>query len=108
MGELRSMKTRRMVTMQKDKSEVGRSVEKITGPGRLLRLEGATMLLLSVLFYGAYGGNWFLFVVLLLAPDLSALGYLAGTSVGSATYNLAHTYLLPALLAAFGVFGPSS
>ncbi len=32
-----------------------------------------------------------LFVVLILAPDLSMLGYLAGSRVGAAVYNVVHT-----------------
>jgi hypothetical protein len=35
--------------------------------------------------------------VLLLAPDLSALGYLGGRRVGAAAYNAFHTYAGPAL-----------
>lgn len=36
---------------------------------------------------------------LLLAPDLSMLGYALGKQWGSVVYNLVHTYTLPLLLA---------
>ena len=51
----------------------------------------------------AHGGSWALFALLLLAPDLSALGYLAGPAAGAACYNAAHTYLVPAALGAVGL-----
>lgn len=78
-------------------------METIASPRVLLHVEGATMLVMSVGLYAYVSGNWLLFALLLLAPDLSALGYLAGTRVGSITYNLAHIYLFPAALAAFGL-----
>jgi hypothetical protein len=80
----------------------------MTMPAVLLRIEGATLLVMSVLLYSYIGGEWLLFAILLLAPDLSALGYLAGTSVGSVTYNLAHIYLFPAILAAYGLLAGNS
>lgn len=66
------------------------------------------MLAVAVTLFAQNGGDWLLFALLLLAPDLSALGYLAGTKVGASTYNLFHTYLLPGSLALFGVFAGSS
>lgn len=73
----------------------------LTRPRTLLRVEGAAVLLLAALAYGQIPGNWILFVVLLLAPDVGMLGYLRGTTLGAATYNLFHTYALPALLVAW-------
>ena len=45
---------------------------------------------------------WWLYVVLALAPDLSMLGYAAGTRVGALAYNTVHTYALPVTFAAAG------
>jgi hypothetical protein len=61
------------------------------------------LLALGVLLYWLNGGSWLLFVLLLLVPDLSALGYLGGRRVGAAAYNAFHTYTGPALLAAHGL-----
>jgi hypothetical protein len=76
-------------------------------PAVLLRAEGATLLLTSVLLYWMNGGSWLLFALLLLAPDLSMLGYLAGSRSGAAIYNVFHAYPLPAVLGAFGLLGGS-
>ena len=80
---------------------------RLTGPGVLLRVEGGVLLATGALFYWVNGGSWVLFAVLILAPDVSMLGYLLGAKVGTAAYNLAHTYALPAGLAVFGVLAGS-
>jgi len=72
-------------------------------PGAMLRGEGATMLVGSVLLYWMNGGNWWLFALLLLAPDASMVGYLAGPKVGAAAYNAFHSYPLPAALGIVGL-----
>jgi len=72
-------------------------------PAAMLRVEGATMLVGSVLLYWTGGGSWWLFALLLLAPDLSMLGYLAGSRVGAVAYNVFHSYPLPAALGIFGM-----
>jgi hypothetical protein len=64
----------------------------------LLRVEGLVLLVASVTGFGYVGGNWWLFAVLILAPDLSMLGLLAGQSIGARVYNAAHTTTLPVLL----------
>ncbi len=74
-------------------------------PAVLLRAEGATMLVGSALLYWLHGGSWWLVALLLLAPDASMLGYLAGPRFGAAAYNAFHSYPLPAVLAAFGLLG---
>jgi hypothetical protein len=84
-----------------------RSTVKLVLPAALLRLEGAILLLLSVLLYGLSGESWLLFVLLFLVPDLSMLGYLSGRRAGAVSYNLFHTYVLPGLLAAFGLLAGS-
>ncbi len=74
----------------------------LTRPVALLRLEGAVLLALSVLFYSLVGASWTLFFLLVLAPDLSMLGYLKGSRTGALSYNLGHIYLPPAVLVVFG------
>jgi hypothetical protein len=68
-----------------------------------LRLEGAAALASAMVAYSLLGGRWAVFALLFLLPDLSMLGYLAGRRAGAACYNAAHSYLGPALLAAFGL-----
>lgn len=72
-------------------------------PAVMLRAEGAAMLAGSVLLYWANGVSWWLFALLLLAPDVSMVGYLAGPRVGAALYNAFHSYPLPAALGIFGL-----
>ncbi len=78
-------------------------VASLTRPEALLRVEGAALLALSVLFYSLGGMSWTLFLLLVLAPDLSMLGYLKGSRAGALSYNLGHNYLTPAVLIAFGI-----
>lgn len=66
----------------------------------LLRAEGlAVFSLATAAFVWLDGGLW-LYLLLILAPDLSMLGYLGGPKLGSATYNVFHTYLGPGALLA--------
>lgn len=75
----------------------------LTQPALLLRLEGLALLTGAVVFHAHRGESWLLFALLLFAPDLSMLGYLAGMRVGTAFYNLAHTTTLPIALAIAGL-----
>jgi hypothetical protein len=58
----------------------------------LLRLEGLCVLIATLLAYSRWGMGWGTFALYFLAPDVSFLGYLAGSRVGAVTYNLAHSY----------------
>jgi len=70
----------------------------LTRPSAQLRIEEATLLLLTLFAYQHLHYSWLLFALLFLTPDLFMLGYLANTRVGAATYNLAHTLTLPLTL----------
>jgi len=59
----------------------------------ILRLEGLALALLCVWVYKNFRESWWLFAGLILVPDLSMLGYLAGPRVGAAIYNLVHNWL---------------
>lgn len=59
----------------------------------LLRLEYSALAIAALLAYQISGGSWWLFAVLILAPDLSMLGYLGGPKVGAWCYNAVHTWL---------------
>jgi len=74
-------------------------------PRSLLHLEGLAVLVGSLAVYFDAGYGWLLLIVLFLAPDLSALGYLAGPRLGSVAYDLVHTYVGPIVLALVGVLG---
>jgi hypothetical protein len=78
------------------------TARRLSLPGLLLRVEGAAVLLAAVFVYFRLGLPWWAFLVFLLAPDLSAIGYLAGPRVGSVTYNLAHIIVWPLALWVLG------
>ncbi len=82
---------------------MNRLVALLTHPTFLLRIEGGAVLLLALAAYEHMGAHWTLFALLLLVPDLSALGYLAGNRAGAAMYNLMHAMMLPAALAIGGL-----
>jgi hypothetical protein len=78
------------------------------GVRTLLRLEGLTLFAGMTLLYALWGGSWWIYFVLFLAPDLSFLGYLAGPKVGAIVYNAMHSYMAPMALmtAGFGFAPP--
>ena len=76
----------------------------VTGtPRLLLRLEGAALAAGALILYPLTGGSWLLFGLLVLAPDLSMLGYLAGPRIGALAYNAAHATVGPIALALIGL-----
>ena len=72
------------------------------GVRRLLRAEGLGLLTAAASWYWHSGGDWKLFAILFLVPDLSFAGYLAGPRAGAAAYNAAHSAIGPLALAAIG------
>ncbi len=69
----------------------------------LLRLEGLTLFAGMTLLYAIWGGEWWIYAVLFLVPDLSFLGYLAGPRAGAIVYNAAHSYMAPMVLMTAGL-----
>jgi hypothetical protein len=77
----------------------------VTGAVRLvLRLEGLALLVLGTGLYFVSGGPWWLLVILFLAPDIAFLGYLAGTRIGAAAYNVMHSLIGPLALGGIGFY----
>jgi hypothetical protein len=72
-------------------------------PLRWLRLEGLTLLVAALLLFRTTHQPWWLVPALILLPDVGMAGYLAGSTVGAETYNLGHSYPLPAVLALVGI-----
>ena len=65
----------------------------------LLRIEGLVAAAGTAALYAHTGASWWLFAALWLLPDLSMLGYLAGSCRGARVYNAFHTYVAPGVLA---------
>lgn len=77
-------------------------------PALLLRLEGMVVFLGAVGIYIHLHYDGLLFAILLFTPDLGMLGYLANPRLGSHTYNIVHTYIIPAALLALSVALPEA
>lgn len=67
-------------------------------------MEGFAVLALSVYFYAQSESSWILFFVLLLAPDISMIGYFHNNKTGAVVYNVIHTYILPISVIFCGLF----
>lgn len=75
----------------------------------LLRLEGVCVLVAACVAYAKFDLDWSMFAIYFLVPDLSLLGYFAGTKVGVISYNTAHSYLgaVVSLVIGFTVSSPA-
>ena len=78
-------------------------------PLRFLRVEGVVLFAASLtLFFTGLDEAWWLVPALLLLPDLAMAGYARSHRLGALTYNIAHSYPAPALLAAWALMGDST
>jgi len=68
-----------------------------------IRLEELAMA--AACFYGLYflQAEWWYYLLLILGPDISMLGYLAGNKAGAFTYNLFHHKAIAVLVFITGV-----
>lgn len=77
----------------------------VTGAVRaLLRLEGGVALVLAVAIYFAQGGSPWLLVPLILAVDVSMVGYLANARLGAITYNALHSWVPSLVVLGLGLW----
>lgn len=72
-------------------------------PKLMLHAEGAALLAAAVVLYARTDVSWWLMAALFFAPDLAMLGYMSGSRIGAAVYNLAHTTALALMLGVVGV-----
>ncbi|MEO8470377.1 MAG: DUF4260 domain-containing protein [Chloroflexota bacterium] len=69
---------------------------------RWLRAEGIAALIGGLWAWIALGAAWPLFLVLLLVPDISMVGYLKGTHAGAISYNFVHNWATGGLVLGLG------
>jgi hypothetical protein len=79
----------------------------VGAPRLILRGEGAAAAVAGIWLFMQGGQSWWLFAILLLAPDLAFAAYAAGARVGAVAYNAVHSTLGPLLLAAAAWWGGS-
>ena len=70
----------------------------------ILRAEAVALFIGGVVAYLALDGHPLWLVPLLLAPDLSMIGYLGGPRLGAVTYNAVHNLVLAVALLLVGWF----
>ncbi|PFE03295.1 DUF4260 domain-containing protein [Bacillus cereus] len=71
---------------------------------KIIHMEGLIVLVASIYMYSLCDFSWFIFFLLLLAPDVSMLAYLINNRIGAQIYNLFHTYIISILLILIGIF----
>jgi Domain of unknown function (DUF4260) len=68
-----------------------------------LRAEGLATFAAGLTGFLVLGLPWWAFLLLLIVPDLSMVGYVRGPRVGAFTYNLAHDLATGAAIAGLGL-----
>ena len=56
----------------------------------ILKLEEAAMLILAIWALSLLHVSWWIYLLILIAPDISFIGYAGGNTVGAVSYNLFH------------------
>lgn len=70
----------------------------------LIRLEEAGLLALSIWMFSLLPFQWWWFPALILTPDLSMLGYVAGNKTGAWVYNFFHHRAVAVAIFLLGVY----
>ncbi|PFL60500.1 hypothetical protein COJ27_21445 [Bacillus cereus] len=71
---------------------------------RIVHFEGLVVFVATIYAYSIYEFSWIIFLVFLLAPDISMLAYSINNRVGAKVYNICHTYIISILIAIIGVY----
>lgn len=64
----------------------------------LIKVENVFVLILVISLYFMFDFSFWLFLIFLLAPYLTAIGYVFNKRIGSTVYNVGLTYVLPSLV----------
>lgn len=70
----------------------------------VLKLEEAALFILGIFLFNRLNYEWWWFLVLILAPDLSMIGYIFGNKIGAFAYNLFHHKGIALLIYAIGYY----
>lgn len=70
----------------------------------IIKLEETALFILGIYLFSLLNFEWWWFLALILAPDLSMLGYLFGNKSGAFFYNLFHHKGIAILLYIFGCY----
>ncbi|MET3025132.1 DUF4260 domain-containing protein [Flavobacterium sp. UW10123] len=70
----------------------------------VLKLEEAALFFLGIFLFNRLNYEWWWFLVLILAPDLSMIGYVFGNKIGALAYNIFHHKGIALLIYAIGCY----
>lgn len=70
---------------------------------KIISIEYILAFFITVSFYGHLNFPWLYFIVYLLLPDITMVGYLLNTKIGALFYNMGHSFVLPAMLMVIGL-----
>ena len=70
----------------------------------VLKLEEAALFIFGIFLFNRLSYEWWWFLALILAPDLSMLGYLFGNKTGALFYNIFHHKGIALLVYALGCY----
>ncbi len=57
---------------------------------KVIKVEEVFMFVIAIWAYSQLHFSWWLFMVLILLPDIGMIGYLFNSKVGAITYNICH------------------
>ncbi|MCG2462646.1 DUF4260 domain-containing protein [Flavobacteriaceae bacterium F89] len=70
----------------------------------IIKLEELAMFLLGIYFFSLLPYPWWLFLALILVPDIGILGYLFNDRLGAITYNIFHHKGLAITIYLMGIY----
>ena len=70
----------------------------------ILKLEAAALFVLGIFLFNRLNFDWWWFLALILASDLSMIGYLFGNKSGAFLYNVFHHKGIALLIYALGYY----
>lgn len=62
------------------------------------RIESAVIFIACIVLYSELSFSWAQFLVFILVPDSSMIGYLKSNALGAFLYNIGHSYFSPIIL----------
>ena len=71
---------------------------------QVIQLEELGLLLLGIYFFSLLNYQWWWFLVLILVPDFSMIGYVFGSKAGASSYNLFHHRGIAVLVYLAGIY----
>jgi hypothetical protein len=74
----------------------------------IIKLEELGLFLFGIYLFNQLDYAWWWFLVLILAPDLSMIGYVFGNKLGAFLYNLFHHKAIAVLIYLVGIYSSNN